>query len=270
MAFIGVGNMASAIIGGLLANGYPPRRIWATARSADKLERLHADWGVQVTTDNEAAVRVAEVVVLAVKPQMFKDLCVSLREAIAETKPLVVSVAAGVLCSSLEQWLGRDTALVRCMPNTPSLVQSGASGLYANAAASTLQKQQAERVMKAVGLTVWVEEEALLDAVTAVSGSGPAYYFLFMEAMIAAGQKLGLSDEVSAQLTLQTALGAARMAQQSDLTPAELRRRVCSPNGTTERAIKAFQAGGLEPLVEKAMQDCVERAREMAEELGRG
>jgi pyrroline-5-carboxylate reductase len=177
-------------------------------------------------------------------------------------------VAAGLECDAIERWLGGEIALVRCMPNTPSLVATGASGLYANGRVSAGQKRQAEQVMGAVGLAVWVDQEAQLEAVTAVSGSGPAYYFLLMEAMIAAGEKLGLSRDVSTQLTLQTALGAARMAQASDVAPAELRRRVTSPKGTTERAIQAFQQGGLEALVEKAMNDCAHRSRELAEELG--
>ncbi|HEY5717312.1 MAG TPA: pyrroline-5-carboxylate reductase [Motiliproteus sp.] len=268
LAFIGVGNMASAIIGGLLAKGYPAERIWATARSSDKVERFAAEWGVNATADNQAAVAAADLVVLAVKPQMLKELCQSLQAAVQARQPLIVSVAAGINTASLRQWLGGQIAVVRCMPNTPSLVGTGASGLYADAAVSSAQRTQAELVLGAVGITQWLDSEAQIDAVTAVSGSGPAYYFLMMEAMIEAGIAQGLTPEASTQLTLQTALGAAQMALASDVAPAELRRRVTSPNGTTEQAIKRFEQGGLRPLVAAAMDACAERSRQMGRELG--
>lgn len=270
LAFIGTGNMASAIIGGLLAKGYPAERIWATARTQDKLERMANDWGIRVTSDNQAAVAAADMVVLAVKPQMLKQLCLTLAEAVQSRRPLVMSVAAGISASSLDQWLGGELAVVRCMPNTPSLVETGASGLYANDRVSDQQRSQAEQVMGAVGVALWLDSEAQIDSVTAVSGSGPAYYFLMMEAMIAAGERQGLSREVSTQLTLQTALGAARMALASDVDTAELRRRVTSPGGTTEQAILRFEQGGLRTLVDDAMSACADRSREMARELGDG
>nr|WP_281412030.1 pyrroline-5-carboxylate reductase [Motiliproteus sediminis] len=270
MAFIGTGNMASAIIGGLLAKGYPAERIWATARSQDKVERMAGDWGIHTTTDNLAAVNAADLVVLAVKPQMMKSLCLSLADAVQARQPLVMSVAAGLEAATIEQWLGGDLAMVRCMPNTPSLVETGACGLFANERVSSAQREQAEQVMGAVGIALWLENEAQIDNVIAVSGSGPAYYFLLMEAMIAAGERQGLSREVSTQLTLQTALGAARMAQASDVDVAELRRRVTSPGGTTEQAILRFEQGGLPALVDAAMDACAERSREMARELGDG
>ena len=210
----------------------------------------------------------ADVVVLAVKPQVLKAVSTALAASVQQKQPLIVSVAAGITTSSLDQWLGGNTAIVRCMPNTPALVQTGASGLFANSAVSSAQKQQAETVLQATGIALWVDAENQLDAVTAVSGSGPAYYFLMMEAMIASGQKLGLSQEVATQLTLQTALGAAKMAQASDVDPAELRRRVTSPNGTTEQAIKRFIAGGLPELVDQALVSCNDRSVELANELG--
>jgi len=186
-----------------------------------------------------------------------------------EHGPLIVSIAAGISCDSLQRWLGpRPQAIVRCMPNTPALLRQGVSGLFANAQVSAEQKAQAEQLLSAVGMALWLDEEHLIDAVTAVSGSGPAYFFLLIEAMTAAGQQLGLPRETAAQLTLQTALGAARMVCESDVEAAELRRRVTSPNGTTEAAIKAFQAGGFEQLVQQALNAAAQRSAELAEQLG--
>ncbi len=266
VAFIGAGNMARAIIAGLLHNGYPAGRIWATGTQAEKLADLQAQ-GIHTTTDNNAAAATADILILAVKPQMMKQVCAPLRDTVMQRRPLIVSVAAGIACDSLDLWLGGDNAVVRCMPNTPSQVQTGASGLFANDRVSPLQKQQTEGLLEHVGLALWVEREELIHAVTAVSGSGPAYYFLFMEAMIAAGEKLGLAPETATALTLQTALGAARMASDSALSPAQLRQGVTSPKGTTEQAILTFQGAHLETLVDDAMQACAHRSKELAELL---
>lgn len=268
LAFIGAGNMARAIIGGLISNGYPAEKIWASEPDATRLDDLKSQ-GLQITSDNNTAVQAADVVILAVKPQVLKQVSEAMASAVQTSRPLIVSVAAGIMTTSLDQWLGGQTAIVRCMPNTPALVQTGASGLYANEQVSTEQRTQAETVLQATGITLWVDTESQLDAVTAVSGSGPAYYFLVMESMIAAGEKLGLSTDVATQLTLQTALGAAKMAQSSDVDPAELRRRVTSPNGTTEQALKRFIDGGLPELFEEALQACNDRSVELAEELGK-
>ncbi len=178
----------------------------------------------------------------------------------------MISIAAGISCASLAEWLG-DGPLVRCMPNTPSLRRQGVSGLYANALVSDTQKQQTEDILNAVGISLWLEQESQIDAVTAVSGSGPAYFFYLMEAMIAAGQQLGLPRETAERLTLFTALGAADMAVHSDVDVAELRRRVTSPGGTTEQAINSFAADGLPAMVERAMQACARRADELSKEL---
>lgn len=267
LAFIGAGNMARAIIGGLLANGYPADHIWATEPDATRLEDLKAD-GLNTTTDNNQAVIAADVVVLAVKPQVLKPVSEAMAASVQQRQPLIVSIAAGILSTSLDRWLGGNCAIVRSMPNTPALVQTGATGVFANKQVSSEQRQQTETILDATGITLWVETEDQLDAVTAVSGSGPAYYFLMMEAMIDAGKKLGLSEETATQLTLQTALGAAKMAKSSDVDPAELRRRVTSPNGTTEQAIKRFLEGGLPALVDEALIACNDRSVELAKELG--
>tara|TARA_R110000868_G_scaffold179802_2_gene420104 strand:+ start:118707 stop:119534 length:828 start_codon:yes stop_codon:yes gene_type:complete len=267
IAFIGAGNMSSTIIGGLVAKGYPPTNIIATATRQASLDKLLALVPVTTTLDNEAAIAKADVVVLGVKPQAMKSVCLQLAPAIQAKQPLVISLAAGLMIASFEDWLGAGLAIVRCMPNTPSLVQCGASGLFANTAVTEAQKTIATDMMQAVGITLWVDAEEDINAVTAVSGSGPAYYFLVMEAMQAAGEQLGLSPNVAKQLTLQTALGAATMASQSDVAADELRRRVTSPGGTTEQAILSLQADGLEAMFAKAMTACRDRAKVMAKEM---
>jgi pyrroline-5-carboxylate reductase len=271
IAFVGAGNMAASLIGGLRAQGIPAERIRASDPGAEQRARIAAEHGIDLFADNAEAIAGADVVVLAVKPQVMKTVCQALAPSLTGNQ-LIVSIAAGIDCAALERWLGTAPdaipAIVRCMPNTPALLRQGVSGLYANARVSAAQRQQAEQLLSAVGLALWLEEEKLIDAVTAVSGSGPAYFFLLIEAMTAAGEKLGLPRETAAQLTLQTALGAARMASESGVDATELRRRVTSPNGTTEAAIKTFQAGGFEALVQQAMDAATRRSAEMAEQLG--
>lgn len=266
LAFIGSGNMTRSIVGGLIAQGYPATAISASNRSSQKLHQSGAEFGIN-TGDNHSIARAADVVILAVKPQVLKAVAEDLRPALTH-KPLVMSIAAGIDCASLSRWLGEQQALVRCMPNTPSLVQAGASGLYANALVSDAHKATAERIMSAVGQVQWLKDESLLDAVTAVSGSGPAYFFLVMEAMIEAGIALGLDREAATDLTLQTALGAAQLARASDASPGELRRRVMSPGGTTEAAMQVFDNENLRAIFERAMIACAERSKALAEELG--
>lgn len=266
ITFIGAGNMAGAIIAGLLSRGYPAESVRATTRSADSAARAADKLGIETGTDNLAAVRWADVVVLAVKPQMLGQTCAELRDAI--DGQLVMSVAAGIDTATLADWLGEDVALVRSMPNTPSQVGVGASGLYANARASAEDHDFATQIADATGISTWVEDESLMHAVTAISGSGPAYYFLFMEAMIETGVELGLARDSARTLALQTARGAAELASQADVEVDELKRRVMSPGGTTERAIHAFEEGGLRDLVKKAATASAERSRTLAAELG--
>lgn len=268
MVFIGgAGNMAGAVIGGLVADGYPAQQIVATGRDRQKLDDFAARTGVQVSTDNVSAIADADILVLSVKPQMMKELCESLREVVAARKPLVVTLAAGIPLAAYQRWLGDGVPVVRAMPNTPALVGTGVTGLFAAADVSAAQREQAQRIAEAVGLAHWVEDEGGIDQVIAVSGSGPAYYFLFMEAMIDAAEKAGMARADAERLTLQTALGAAKLAAASDVDVAQLRRNVMSPGGTTERAIQCFQNGGLDKLVENAMRDCAARAAQMAQEL---
>lgn len=218
--------------------------------------------------DNNTAVRDADVVILAVKPQVMADVCQDIAPAVSDSAPVVISIAAGITIDSMLSWLGQDTAVVRCMPNTPALLGCGATGLFANANVSQQQRAHAEQVLSAVGILNWVPLERNLDAVTALSGSGPAYFFLFVEAMIEAGTGQGLERETATELALQTALGAARMASENEVDLVELRRRVTSPGGTTQAAIESFEEAGLRQVVSNAMQAAADRAEAMAREMG--
>lgn len=273
LAFIGAGNMAGSIIGGLIQQGYPANAIHACDPNTDGLQRLQEQFGINTQTTNDAASQQCDVIVLAVKPQILKQVCQSLQAPLSTRDssqlPLIISIAAGISSEQIQTWLGSEhpLAIVRCMPNTPALVQQGASGLYANQQTSDKQKQIAESLLQAVGYTTWLDDESLIDPVTAVSGSGPAYFFLLMEAMIDAGIKQGLSKESATQLTLQTALGAATLAKGSDVAVDELRRRVTSPGGTTEQALLTFEDAGLRSIVDDAMVACSKRSQTMAKEF---
>ncbi|MEZ5584211.1 MAG: pyrroline-5-carboxylate reductase [Candidatus Competibacteraceae bacterium] len=267
-AFIGGGNMARSLLGGLLADGCDPNTFWVADPSESQRDLVHRHAKVHVTADNCEAASHASVVVLAVKPQTVRSVAEQLAPIVRNLNPLIVSIAAGVRIPDLSRWLGGHVSLVRAMPNTPALVRSGASALFANAATSAAQRQMAESILRAVGLTVWVDEEALMDSVTALSGSGPAYFFLVMEALEKAGISLGLNPTQARLLTLQTAFGATKMALESAEDVATLRARVTSPGGTTERAIAELQAGELETLFGKALSAAHQRARELGDWLG--
>lgn len=267
LAFIGAGNMACAIIGGLLQQGYPAANIIATARSSESQQRAKALGLSRVHADNAAAVAAADVIILAVKPQLMRDVIGGFAEQVTPAQ-LFISVAAGLETATLAQWLNPQQAftpaIIRCMPNTPALVGLGASGLFANTQVTPAQQQFCETLFNAVGISVWVESENLMDAVTAVSGSGPAYIFLVLEAMQAAAEQLGLPTTIARQLSLQTVLGAATLANQGSDDAAELRRKVTSPGGTTERAINTFEQGRLRELFVSAMTAARDRGAELA------
>ncbi|KUJ72802.1 pyrroline-5-carboxylate reductase [Thiomicrospira sp. WB1] len=269
LAFIGAGNMSLSLIGGLIASGYQASQLIATDRDPERGRHLSQLYGIECLTDNAQAVERADVVVLAVKPQQLAELCQSLQSAVQAKKPLIVSIAAGVRTRDIDRWLGGETAIVRTMPNTPSLIQSGAAGLYANERVTADQKDNAEHLMRAAGVTVWVEHESELDVITAVSGSGPAYYFLMMEIMQKVGQQMGLSPKTAQLLTVQTAFGAAKMALESHDDCQTLREKVTSPNGTTEKALNVFAQHDLEAIVTEAMEASRDRAKSLADELGR-
>mgnify|MGYP001828387905 CR=1 FL=1 len=268
LTFIGGGNMAASLIGGLIADGWDPARIRVADSSAERLQQLSQQFPIYTNSDNCNAADQADIIVLAVKPQVIQSVTRELTSLIAKQQPLVISIAAGIPAGALGNWLGKSTAIVRTMPNTPAMVQSGATVLYANEHVSEEQRSIAESILRAVGVAIWIDDEALMDAVTALSGSGPAYFFLFMEALQAAGQELGLPQETARLLTLQTAFGAAKMALESTKDAATLRHQVTSPGGTTEHAIKAFQEGELEALVSKALQAAAKRSHELATEFG--
>jgi len=268
IAFIGGGNMARSLIAGLIADDYDPAGLRACDPDRDKRDGLAASFGITVSANAADIVAGAEVVVLCVKPQVAADACRQLASLLHTPYPLLISVMAGVRESTITGWLGGPLPLVRSMPNTPVLVQSGAIGLHAGLNTSPRQRNLAEEVMRAGGLTHWVSSEAELDTVTALSGSGPAYFFLFMEALEAAAIAEGLDQEGARLLTIQTALGAARMAVESDESPRQLRQRVTSPGGTTERAIAAFEEGGLPGLTLRAVAAARQRARQLSDLIG--
>lgn len=269
IAFIGGGNMATSLIAGLLADGHPPERLWVSDPDSAKLAHLSARYGVNTRADNNAILEHAGVVVLAVKPQILEQVVRGLAPQWFQRQPLLISIAAGIREQSIEHWLGGRPALVRAMPNTPAMIQAGATALHANQRVTKAQKDVAERILRAVGLTLWVENEELMDGVTALSGSGPAYFFLIMEALEQAGTELGLSGETARLLTLQTALGAARMAMESPDPPAVLRHKVTSPGGTTERAIAVLEQGQLGDLFQQALTAARDRSRELSALLGK-
>ena len=266
IVFIGAGNMAQSIVGGLIQQGTPKQHITLCSPTQEKLSATQSKFGVLATTDNTQGVQNADVIVLAVKPANIRYVCEEIQPHItADT--LIISVAAGITCDTMLHALNDKQPIIRCMPNTPSLVMQGAAGLFANEHVTENQRQQAEKILNAVGISCWVDQESDIDAVTAVSGSGPAYYFLIMEAMIESAQSLGLDQDTATKLTLQTALGAANLAQQSDCSVKELRKRVTSPNGTTERAIQSFETSDLRNMFTKAMQQAKDRAQELAIEF---
>jgi pyrroline-5-carboxylate reductase len=267
IAFIGGGNMASSMIGGMLARGWEAANMRASDPDAGCRERL-AHLGVLSVDDNAQAASGADIVVLAVKPQQLRNACRDVSAGVAAHGSLVVSIAAGIETTALQSWLGEGVAVVRCMPNTPALLQASASVLFATATVSAAQRALAHDILASIGTVAWTENEDAMHAITALSGSGPAYFFLVMEAMQKAAENLGLDAQLSSQLTAQTALGAARMALESDVDVAELRRRVTSPGGTTERALRVFEERGLRRLFETALEAAANRSRELADELG--
>ena len=267
ISFIGAGNMASAIIGGMLDNGYQAGNIWVSAPDDSHLQALRDRFGVSVTTDNRYCAQQADMVVLAVKPQVMAEVCRDIAPVVQNTRPLMVSIAAGLTSDTLDGWLGGGLPLVRVMPNTPSLVGKGAAGLFANAAVTAEQKTMVQSVFESIGSALWVDDEEQLHGVTALSGSGPAYFFLMLEALEAAATEAGIAPKTARELAIQTMAGAAEMAARSEHDPAQLKRNVMSPGGTTERAINTFEDGGMRGLVQKAYNAAFERSQEMSKEL---
>jgi pyrroline-5-carboxylate reductase len=268
MAFIGGGNMAAALIGGLIKRGLQASRVVVADPSREQRQRLVDDYGIEAAADNAAAVKGAEVVVLAVKPQLMRTVALSLAPHLEQSRPLLISVAAGIPHASLARWFGPQIPVIRTMPNRPALNGFGATGLFAPAAVGAAHRALAEMIMAAVSATVWVDHESQMDTVTALSGSGPAYFFLFMEALEAAAHDRGLPNDVAHQLTLETAFGAAQMARQSPESLATLREQVTSKGGTTAAALAVFDGAGLRAIVGHAVAAADRRSAELAAEYG--
>jgi pyrroline-5-carboxylate reductase len=268
LAFIGGGNMAAALIGGLTRRGLPGERVVVADPSREQLERLVRDFGVTAAADNTGAARGAEALILAVKPQQMRTVALGLASGMTASPPLVISVAAGIPHAALARWFGPRVPVVRTMPNRPALNGFGATGLYAPASVGHANRALAEMIMAAVSATVWVEHESQMDTVTALSGSGPAYFFLFMEALEAAAHERGLPKDVAHQLTLATAVGAAQMAQHSTESLATLREQVTSKGGTTAAALAVLDAAGLRAIVAHAVAAADRRSAELAAEYG--
>ncbi len=266
LAFIGGGNMARSLIGGLLKTGVAASTIQVAEPQAASRESLGREFGVATFAENALAIANAEVIVLAVKPQIMPRIQADLRDTLQRNRPLLISIAAGVRLDQLERWFGA-LPIVRCMPNTPSLIGAGATGLCANSRVSPPQKAQAQHILDSSGLTRWIDDEHLMDSVTAVSGSAPAYFFAMVEAMEDAAVAQGLSRDTARALAAQTCLGAGRMLVESGEAPGELRKRVTSPNGTTQAALDSFAADGLPKMVARAMAAAQHRGAELAAEL---
>jgi len=268
ITFIGCGNMGRSLIGGLIANGLSVNSITGTDINAEQRQTAASQFNIEVLEDNRQAIKDTDVVVLAVKPQSMQDTLLAMKAALAKEKPLLISIAAGIQLSHLGQWAGEELAIVRTMPNTPAIIQAGATALCANRHTSETQRDLAEAIMRSVGLAIWLDDETLMDAVTALSGSGPAYYFLIMEVMEKAATQLGLSQEHARILTLQTAFGAAKMALESNHDAQTLRKQVTSPGGTTEQALNVLMDGGIEELFADALKTAQKRSAELATSLG--
>lgn len=268
VAFIGAGNMARAIIGGLVESGAPASHLRVADALPEVAAALARDFGVALAQGNIAAVTGADIVVLAVKPQQMRAVAGEIRDAVASASPLVLSIAAGITTVALRGWLGEHTAVIRSMPNTPALIRKGTTVLFASPAVTPAQRAAAAAILGAVGAVHWVDDESLLDAVTALSGSGPAYVFRLLECLESAGSALGLPGELARALALETVAGAATLACDSGEPAAVLRARVTSKGGTTERALAALDEGGLQALFERALAAAADRSRGLAAEFG--
>jgi len=269
IAFIGGGNMAAALISGLAGKITDGANIHVVDPNADALARLHGQYGVTTATAIDADVVIADVLVLSIKPQQMRDVAAAIAPLLARGAPLIVSIAAGIRGADLARWFGGYGAIVRCMPNTPALIGQGITGMVAMRGVTAAQKDAADAVLAAVGKTVWLDDEALIDPVTAVSGSGPAYVFYFIEAMQQAAEELGLTLEQGRELAIATFTGAAQLAAQSNETVAVLRERVTSKGGTTYAALTSMQDAGVKEAIVAAIKAAAARGRELGDELGK-
>ena len=268
ITFIGGGNMAASLIGGLIADGFDSNALSVVDIDNAKLQLLQQRFQIQTFQDANAAVQAADILVLAVKPQALKTIAEQIASGVQASKPLIISIAAGIRTADIGRWLGGEVAIVRAMPNTPALVQCGASALFATNSVTEAQRESAESILRATGLTVWVDNEEQINVVTALSGSGPAYFFRIMEALERAATELGLSAQTAHLLTLQTALGAAKLAMESTEGIASLRQSVTSPGGTTEQGLRVMGERDVDGLFKEVLQAANERAKQLADEFG--
>jgi pyrroline-5-carboxylate reductase len=267
IGFIGAGNMAYALINGLLNNGYDSKNIKASDPNDELLRKREVELNIATFENNSSLVEVCDIIVFAVKPQVLSEVCLELRDNI-KSKHLFISIVAGIRLNDINRWLGGNYSLVRTMPNTPALMQHGVTGLFPNELVNDEQKALVTNILSSVGDCFWVNEEKLIDAITAISGSGPAYFFLLMESMTQAGVALGLDEETAQELSVQTAFGASLMATKNGEDQRTLRNNVTSPNGTTQAAIECFQDQNFEGIVASATRAAFDRARELSNELG--
>jgi pyrroline-5-carboxylate reductase len=268
IGFIGGGNMARSMIGGLIADGHPASHIWVAEPLPELRSALSIEFAIHTSDHNAQVAKTVDALIIAVKPQMAKSVCAALSATLATCKPTIISIAAGIRISQLEHWLGSHLPIIRAMPNTPALIKKGVTGAVKNQAVTDAEQAIASTILRAIGALVWVPNETLMDLVTAVSGSGPAYFFSMIEAMENAAVELGLSKEAAHTLVVQTAIGAAHMAQQSDESPSQLRQRVTSPGGTTEAALNELNAHGFHALIARAIEKARNRGQTLAQELG--
>jgi pyrroline-5-carboxylate reductase len=267
IGFIGAGNMAYALIKGLLNNGFDANQINISDPNEELLLNRESELKVTTYSDNTSLLSNSDIIFFAVKPQVLSSVCLELK-GVVKSKHLFVSIVAGIRSSDINRWLGGNFALIRTMPNTPALFQSGVTGLFANEVVDNEQKTLVESILSSVGECFWVNEEKLIDAITAISGSGPAYFFLLMESMKQAGMALGLDEDTANSLSIQTAYGASLMANKTGKDSRTLRTEVTSPNGTTQSAIESFQDQNFEGIVANATRAAYDRARELSNELG--
>lgn len=267
IGFIGGGNMARSLIGGLINNDWPSAQIACSDSDRDKLQSLADRFGIVTFDSNDQLIDHCDVIVLAVKPQVLHGVLQADKQILQQKTPLLISIAAGVHSQTILHWLGVDVPLVRTMPNTPALVGTGATALVATANVSAEQHQLAESLMRSVGVVVWLDNEDQLDAITALSGSGPAYFMLFMESLERAAIEAGIEPNTARLLTLQTCLGTAKLAMESGEQLSILRNRVTSPGGTTEQAINSFISADLESIVKQAFSAAQQRSKQLAKEL---
>jgi len=267
IGFIGAGNMASAMIGGLVGTELTGDQVSVFDPSTDHMKRLSNEFGVNACDSNEELVAKSDVVLLAIKPQVMQAVLTPLESAFTKKCPLIISIAAGIPCEHINNWLNHEHAVVRVMPNTPALVSAGASGLYANKLVTNSQKEAAETLLNAIGTCAWVETENDIDAVTALSGSGPAYFMLFVKSLIDAGIQSGLNEATATRLALQTCEGSAKLMRESNDSISQLIKNVTSPGGTTEQALNSFYKDDLEAVVQKAFDAALNRSKELANEL---